>query len=99
MTDALQNELYPPRTKVYSKVTKMMKIESNTARARISLLKELFMSFEDNTVIVRRFPSSPKVPIKGYNITLRLNHHILVILTIQMPSNTRLHLSAVSSAS
>lgn len=68
-----------PLTKVYSKVTKMMKTESKTERERRSLLKELFISLVERIVIDKQFPSSPNVPTKG----------------MRAPSMTRLQVSGI----
>ena len=57
-----------PLTKVYSNVTKMMKMESKTERAMIRLLKELAISFVKRTEIVKIFPRRPNNPITGCNV-------------------------------
>ena len=57
-----------PLTKVYSNVTKMMKMESKTERAMMRLLKELAISFVERTEIVKIFPRRPNNPIKGCKV-------------------------------
>ena len=73
-------------------------MESNTESAKMSLLKELFISLDDRTVIVRRFPINPNTPTRGCYENILINSFIdvLSVFTIQTPSKWRLHVSAVS---
>ena len=57
--------LSSPLTKVYSNVTKMMKMKSKTERAMMRLLKVLAISFVERTEIVKIFPRRPNNPITG----------------------------------
>ena len=54
-----------PLTNVYSNVTKVINTESKIERERRSLWNELFISFEDRTVIENKFPSKPNIPTIG----------------------------------
>ena len=87
-TILLNITFYIPLTRVYSKVTKMMKMESNTESAKMSLLKELFISLDERTVIVRRFPINPNTPTRGCYENILINSFIdvLSVFTIQTPS-------------